>query len=430
MNDEAGTLRPGVAFLPWADRFEDFHDTIGVTLDGFRGMTGTWLFNCVEALQSSGLRPVMYFVSARVPEVVRFVHRPTGAPVRFMPAPWMHRKLQGAGDRLGIDSPLAASVRSYFATPWRSVAGELHRDRCEALFCHEYEYPRFDEAVVLGRLLRLPVFATFQGASRPRSALEVPFRGIAIRAAAGLVIGGRGELQRVRSAYRIPPERTALVPNALDVRQWRPMDRQAARAALGIAADVQVVAWHGRVEIHIKGLDVLLDAWRRLYQERAGRVVLLLVGSGRDAVALRRRLAELPPEAVRWDDRYVLDRALLRQYLSAADVATLPSRREGFPIALIEAMACGLPSVAADVSGVAEALGPDPAGVIVPPERADALAAGLRRLLDDERLRLELGDRARRRAEAEFSLEVVGRRLRRFMEERGAFRRPGKGKAM
>lgn len=423
MSRAAGDGGPGVAFLPWGDRFEDHHDQIGVTLDDFRdGMTGTWLFNYVEALQANGLRPVMYFVSARVPGVVRFTHRPTGAPVRVLPAPWVHRKLQGASDRFGLGSPLLASVRSYVATPWRSLAREIRRDGCAAILCHEYEYPRFDEAVVLGRALRMPVFATFQGASRPGSAIERPFRRAAIRSAAGLAIGARGELQRVRSAYGIAPARTALVPNAIDLRRWEPMDRADARSALGIPADAQVVVWHGRVQMHCKGLDLLVDAWERLHAERpSANLLLVLVGSGRDDDALRRRLASLPARTVRWEDRYVLDRTLLRRFLSAADIATLPSRHEGFPIALMEAMAAGLPVVATDVSGVADALGADRAGLVVPPGDAGALAAALARLLDDERLRRDLGARARRQAEREFSLEAVGSRLRAFMEERGAF---------
>ena len=99
--------QPGVALLPAGDRFGDFHDRIGVSWEDLRnGLTGTWLFNYVETLQAAGLRPVLYFVSARVPGIVRFTHEPTGAAIRFLPAPWLHRKLQGARDRLGIGSPM------------------------------------------------------------------------------------------------------------------------------------------------------------------------------------------------------------------------------------------------------------------------------------------------------------------------------------
>jgi glycosyltransferase involved in cell wall biosynthesis len=171
---------------------------------------------------------------------------------------------------------------------------------------------------------------------------------------------------------------------------------------------------------------VLLEAWKRIQAGRSNvRPLLLLVGSGQDDEAMRQLLALLPAGSVRWEDRFVVDRDLLWQYLSSADVATKPSRKEGFSVSIIEAMACGLPVVATDVSGVAEALGDDPAGVIVPPADAAALGEGLRRLLDDEPLRRSLGDRARRRAEEQFSFEAVGGRLRAFMEERGAFQSSG-----
>ena len=111
----------------------------------------------------------------------------------------------------------------------------------------------------------------------------------------------------------------------------------------------------------------------------------------------------------------------IRRHLVSADIATLSSRSEGFAVSVIEAMACGLPVVATDVSGVAEAFGEEVAGVIVPRQDPARLAEALARLLDSEPLRRELGERARRRAQKEFSLEVVGGRLRAFMEERGAF---------
>jgi glycosyltransferase involved in cell wall biosynthesis len=411
--------------LPWGDRFEDFHDKIGISLEAFRTeLTGGWLFNYVEAMQGAGLRPVLFYVSARVQSTLRFTHVPTGASVIVLPAPMIHRKLRGARDRYWPRSKLLQSICSYVATPWRALARQLRQERCDAILCHEYDHPRFDVAVWVGALLRVPVFATFQGAKGPRSWIEVPLRRLAIRRAAGLVIAAETERQRVLGRYRLPPRRIASTPNPFDSRRWRPGDKAAARRDLGIPNEAVVVEWQGRVQIRRKGLDVLLDAWGKVCDDVDEQMVLLLVGTGLDDEALRRAIrAHRYAATVRWVDHYVRDRAVLWAYLSAADIAVLPSRHEGFAVAAVEAMACGLPLVASDAPGVSDAMGSsnDSAGIIVPVEDPTALATGLRQVIGDPALRAELGRRGRQRAGQHFSLETVGGSLRRFMTARGAF---------
>ena len=176
--------------------------------------------------------------------------------------------------------------------------------------------------------------------------------------------------------------------------------------------------WHGRVSIQQKGLDILLEAWERVCRPRRGRDLrLLLVGTGKDADKLRQRIASMELRGIFWMNEFVHDRNAIRRYLSAGDVYAFPSRHEGFPVSLIEAMACGLPVVAADANGIADILEDQEAsgGLVVPRDNAEELALALGRVLDDEVWSRELGKRARCRVEACFSCEAVGKQLRGFL---------------
>ena len=83
---------------------------------------------------------------------------------------------------------------------------------------------------------------------------------------------------------------------------------------------------------------------------------------------LRQRIAALPDQNVTWIDSFVSDRKLIRSFLAAGDIYAFPSRSEGMPNAPVEAMAAGLPVVAADASGVRDIFkdGEVSGGVVVP----------------------------------------------------------------
>jgi glycosyltransferase involved in cell wall biosynthesis len=182
--------------------------------------------------------------------------------------------------------------------------------------------------------------------------------------------------------------------------------------------DSRVVVWHGRISIRHKGLDILLEAWDSLCRARQDRDLrLFLVGTGQDAEELQRHLESKPFRGIHWINKYLHDRAEIRRYLSAGDVYAFASRHEGFPVAPLEAMACGLPVVAANVQGIPDIFEGNErsGGTIVPPEDVAALATALGRILDDEALGRELGQRARSRIEAAFSLEAVGEQLCHFL---------------
>lgn len=406
-----------IALLPWGDLFEDFHDTIGISFETFcKELTGSWQFGYIDALRAAGVRTVLFFASEHVSTPSRFTHVPTGATVCVLPASPLHRAVRYTVKRSSF--PGLKTLGAYLSTPLGLLARELRREGCNAILCQEYEYARFDVCVLLGKLMRLPVFATFQGGHQQLSRIEAPMRSLALQNCTGLIIATQTEIERVRTNYGTPPAKLARIFNPLDVKLWCAIDRDEARGQLGIPLDARVAVWHGRVEINRKGLDVLLEAWKQICCERPGRDLrLLLVGTGSDADELHQRIATMQLQGVMWVDEFVNDRTKMRCYLSAADVYTLPSRHEGFPVAPIEAMACGLPVVAADAPGIPDILegGEASGGLVVPRGDAKSLALALGRLLDDEPGGCELGKRARCRVEKYFSLEAIGQQLREFL---------------
>lgn len=411
--------RPVVAVFPWGDVFHDFLDRIAVSRDELRDeFTGSWMFGYAAALAMVGIDTLIVCPTSSVRSPERFVHRPTGARVLLLPTSRAFAALRDhalVGRHASLRSPstfvraAAAHTGPYIGTPLLSVARALRAERCAAIVCQEYETPRFDVLVGVGRSIGIPVYGTFQGGDYQLSLLERPLRPLSLRVCTGIIVGARREEERVRARYRLPARKIHCIPNPVDSVVWAQEPRAAARAALGIEAGTRVVAWHGQLQVWRKGLDVLLAAWRALL-ERHSRLdaLLVLIGAGEDREEVRRMSRDLA--SVRLVDDWVEDRTRIRKILSAADVYAFPSRHEGLPVAPLEAMACGLPVVGAAALGVSDIVGD--CGVVVPLDDPAALTDAVASLLFDDERRLALGAAARRRVEEQFSLSSVGAQLR------------------
>lgn len=156
----------------------------------------------------------------------------------------------------------------------------------------------------------------------------------------------------------------------------------------------------GRLE-HQKGLDVLIRALAGIEE-----ATLVLVGDGSE----RRALEDL---AI---DVGVADRVIwtgwseeARRYIASFDVVALPSRSEGFPLAVLEALLARAAVVVSDVGSVAEAVHDGETGVLVPPDDVGALVHALRQLLADPELRERLGEQGRRLVLENFTADHMTR---------------------
>jgi glycosyltransferase involved in cell wall biosynthesis len=422
---------PTVAILPWGDLFDDWLDALGVSLAEFRDeFTGSWMFGYARALELHGVRSVIVAVTYRVRRPERHLHGPTGAPLHLLPLARPFRlarrvlldgALDGRRDPVSIARAMMTHAAPYLATPPIALVRVLRAEGCTAVLCQDYETPRFDVCTALGCVLRVPVFGTFQGGDYQLSRVERPIRPLSLRLATGLIVATRSERERLIRQYGVSAHKLRRIFNPVDVDFWRPQDRETAREAESIPAGWEVVVWHGQVHPR-KGLDVLLEAWAKVCLERPDRPLeLVLVGGRRGADKLRAEVARLRLRGVRIVDEWVLDPRRIRRLLSAADLYAFPSRHEGFPVAPLEAMACGLPVVASDAQGLPDIFehGELDGGIVVPRGDAGALAIALGELLDDPTRRRRLATQAQSRIEAVFSLETVGAELAAFLQESG-----------
>jgi glycosyltransferase involved in cell wall biosynthesis len=196
-----------------------------------------------------------------------------------------------------------------------------------------------------------------------------------------------GRRHHVRAGYR--PRRWVLLPNGCDTERFRsdPGDRRAVRDELGVPDGVALALFVGRAHTE-KGIDVLLEATSMLAADVPLRLVLL--GAGTEHLTSDAG-SSLQPLVTGLGVRHDVERML-----RGADLLVLPSRTEGTPNALIEAMATEVPCVVTDVGDCAELVGP--AGLVVPSEAPVELAAALRTMVStdaEERRRLGAAGRAR-----------------------------------
>ena len=189
-------------------------------------------------------------------------------------------------------------------------------------------------------------------------------------------------------------------------RTARPGSGPGVRAQLGLAPEDLVVAMVSWLR-PLKGHDVAIDAIARLPGAR-----LLVVGDGSEAERLRAHAERVAPATV-----FAGYRGDVMEVLDAVDVLLQPSRMEGFPISLLEAMVAGVPIVATRVGGMPEIVEDGSTGLLLdPPASAEGVAAAIARLHADAGLRADMARRARERFAAEFTATAWAGRLRAFYE--------------
>lgn len=239
-------------------------------------------------------------------------------------------------------------------------------------------YPDAYGAMLAARKAGLPLVAGARGSDlRVRDAISRRLTRPVVHAAQRLLVVSE-DLGRVATQdYGAQADRVRVIPNGCDASIFHPTNRNAARDALGLPRDAEVVAYVGRL-VAEKGLLELLEACRTLSATRPG-LHLVLVGEGPLQEELSTRIATDPSLPVRLAGAQPPNE--VARWMAASSLVTLPSYSEGHPNVLVEALACGRPVVATAVGGIPEVVDAS-SGVLVPVRDVPALASGLAQVLE------------------------------------------------
>lgn len=207
-----------------------------------------------------------------------------------------------------------------------------------------------------------------------------------------------------------------IIPNGIDAKAIaegvKKVDRRAKRRSLGVAEDAVVIGNVGRLAEQ-KGQAFLIRAFAKILA-REPKAHLVIVGWGPLEDELRALAKEL---LVSHRVLFAGKRLDVGELLATFDVFAFSSVHEGQGIAILEAMAAGVPVVTTAVDGIPDMVKHEASGLLVPPRDPDAIEAAVMRLLGDPALSAKIVEGARRVAFEEFSIEAAGKAYGELYEE-------------
>lgn len=288
----------------------------------------------------------------------------------------------------------------------RRFVAMLRDLRADVVQTHDYYTNMF--GTVAASLAGTPVrIASLREISGVRTRVQSQFERIAFSLAHAVVVNGEA-VRRHAIKIGIPPNKVALVHNALDAARVAPTSngsRADALALLGLPRNTppRIVTIVANMEHAVKDQRTFLRAAQKIHAADRD-AVFVLAGDGKLRPALEAFAAEL---CIR-DRTYFLGSCrTVGDLLAVSNVSVLSSRAEGFSNAILEYMAAGQPVVATHVGGAGEAIVESETGYLVPPGDADSMAERILRLLRDPVRAREMGARGRMRALAHYSTDAL-----------------------
>jgi glycosyltransferase involved in cell wall biosynthesis len=264
----------------------------------------------------------------------------------------------------------------------------LHRQFAFDCIDAHYVYPDGFAAILLGKILNIPVVVSARGTDInvfPSFGLIRPLIRWTLQQAKGLIAVSSALKDRM-VRLGTPADKIRVIPNGIDVERFGPMDRYEARRSLGIPVTGALIVSVGSL-VPAKRHAVLIEAVAQLSTQIPG-LKAYIIGDG----SLRSELEDLR-RRTHMEDRVFLvgekSNAELCRWFSAADASCLVSAREGWPNVVMESLACGTPVIATRVGGIPEIIVSSELGILVAEDLrsiTDGIASALSRKWDREAL--------------------------------------------
>jgi len=321
-----------------------------------------------------------------------------------------HEKLEGQLEVVRLPAPRMRFVGSLIFVAALLFYFARHRHKFDLIHVHHADYATF-AAALAGRLLGKPVVCQLHGtgdvgdiAVLKRSPVSSLMHW-SLQTVDRLVVISNAMLAEVLEAG-FPKSQVLKIPDGVDVQAFRPAPNKQ-------NSQGKQIVYVGRLSFE-KGPDVLIDAFRLLVEQHNKAAHLTFVGDGKLRRPLESQVNDCDLEHLVTFVGTVTD---VKPRLHAACVYVLPSRSEGLSVALLEAMACGLPVVATRSGGPSDVVEDGINGLLVAPEDPEALARAVNKILDDPHLARRLGREARKTVEKKYSLQSVTDRYVKLYEE-------------
>ncbi len=212
---------------------------------------------------------------------------------------------------------------------------------------------------------------------------------------ARLVLAVSDSVQQGLVAGGVPAECVKVVHGGVDLDRFAHLpDREAMRTQFYVPLDRPIVLCVGQFVPH-KGFDIALKAMQSVWQSLP-QADIWLAGDGPDNARLvKLSLASRQPHHVRFFGYW----SAVEELYACADVLVAPARKAGLGMAVMEAMACGMPVIVSKIPQLETLVTHEQTGLVVPPEDPEALANAILRMLNDRTLAQTLGQNARQQAD-------------------------------